>query len=218
MASEAVRARKAAWFRAYYDTTLRAKRGHLKGAHCGRNGCLDPAEARAIKIVQVLQSHIDAVDAHRIKMAFCKKCGNHRAFDPDIDGKCGACRRRLRHAQKARKRQSDPVAWGAKKRLYKQRRRALRRANGGAGTVTMADWEWVLEKYGTACLCCGDNCNGKPTMDHVVPLALGGPHDKTNLQPLCALCNSVKGAAIMDYRPDRPLAPLAKDPRVVKYV
>lgn len=90
------------------------------------------------------------------------------------------------------------------------------RANGGNGVVTAQDWLDVLAKYGSSCLCCGSD--GPPTMDHVVPLALGGPHDKTNLQPLCHLCNSLKADTIADYRFDRPLAPMARDPRVIRYV
>lgn len=76
-------------------------------------------------------------------------------------------------------------------RIKKQRRRA-------AGTLTVADWELVLDVYGRACLACG-----KPevTIDHVVPISRGGLNDVTNVQPLCGLCNTSKGTWTMDYRP-----------------
>ncbi len=155
-------------------------------------------------------------DERNIRKAFCRKCGNHRVFNPDHGRKCRVCRQRRKatHTVKAK----ATGKWGAQKRLHKQRRRALKRANGGTGIVTQADWQWVLDKYGSACLCCGDPCGGKPTMDHVVPLSLGGPHDKTNLQPLCRMCNSIKCATVIDYRHDRPLAPMMRDPTVIKYV
>jgi 5-methylcytosine-specific restriction endonuclease McrA len=84
-------------------------------------------------------------------------------------------------------------------RIKKQRRRA-------AGTLTVADWELVLEVYGHACLACG-----KPevTIDHVVPVSCGGPNDITNVQPLCGYCNTSKGAKTIDYRPE-PWAALAE--------
>ncbi len=220
MRSEAEKAKCAAWFRDYYARVVRKRDGILKGAHCGRYGYLTLDEVRATKIAQTLQANIDAVDKKRCRKLICRKCGNHRAFIPDIGRKCGVCRVRMqerRHAKYREKAKADG-RWGTMKRLAKQRRRALKRANGGTGTVTVADWQWVLDKYGTACLSCGHHCDGRPTVDHVVPLTLGGPHDKTNLQPLCLMCNSYKGSLIIDYRPDRPLAPIAKDPKVIKYV
>jgi 5-methylcytosine-specific restriction endonuclease McrA len=50
--------------------------------------------------------------------------------------------------------------------------------------------------------CWGDRCwlrilcDGAPyeTVDHVIPLVLGGPHCLSNLRPACGPCNSSKGA------------------------
>jgi 5-methylcytosine-specific restriction endonuclease McrA len=76
-------------------------------------------------------------------------------------------------------------------RLKKQRRRA-------SGILTAADWQLVLETYGSACLACG-----KPevTIDHVLPVSKGGANTIDNVQPLCRWCNTSKGTKTIDYRP-----------------
>jgi 5-methylcytosine-specific restriction endonuclease McrA len=49
----------------------------------------------------------------------------------------------------------------------------------------------VLEAAGWRCQICGAQA---ATADHVLPLALGGSHDVSNLRPLCRRCNSRLGA------------------------
>jgi 5-methylcytosine-specific restriction endonuclease McrA len=67
------------------------------------------------------------------------------------------------------------------------------------GTIAAEEWTAVLEKYHHTCLCCGKN-NVKLTMDHVVPVSLGGAHSIENIQPLCQSCNSKKYLQSTDYR------------------
>lgn len=38
------------------------------------------------------------------------------------------------------------------------------------------------------------------TLDHVLPIAVGGSNTIDNAQPLCAMCNSIKGVQHIDYR------------------
>lgn len=74
------------------------------------------------------------------------------------------------------------------------------RKNGNGGTISTKEWQELKEKYNFTCLCCKKE-NLKLTMDHIIPLALGGRHSIENLQPLCGSCNSMKSTKIIDYRP-----------------
>src|SRR5439155_21053232 len=83
---------------------------------------------------------------------------------------------------------------------YAQHRRAKKAANGG--TFTTAEWQQLKSYHGYRCLCCGEiEPKIKLTVDHIVPIELGGSNDITNIQPLCRTCNLRKGTQIIDYRP-----------------
>lgn len=79
---------------------------------------------------------------------------------------------------------------------YNHRRRSLLKE-----VVTSDEWNLILERYGSHCLVPGCR-NEDVTMDHVVPLSLGGRNHISNLQPLCKSHNSSKGAKVIDYRLD----------------
>lgn len=85
-------------------------------------------------------------------------------------------------------------------RANRRRNESARRARkaGSEGTVTAADLAALASILGTDCLKCGSD--EQPTIDHVVPLARGGAHHPTNLQPLCRPCNERKQARTADYR------------------
>jgi 5-methylcytosine-specific restriction endonuclease McrA len=53
------------------------------------------------------------------------------------------------------------------------------------------------------CWRCGGYAN---SVDHIVPVALGGTHHLTNLRPACGHCNSSTGASMGNrLRPRRQL-------------
>lgn len=52
----------------------------------------------------------------------------------------------------------------------------------------------VWDRDGWRCVACGTHVG--LTVDHIVPVALGGSDDMTNLQTLCGRCNSRKGARV----------------------
>ena len=81
--------------------------------------------------------------------------------------------------------------------LNRQNRRA--REKSAPGTITQKQWEDIKKKYGYKCLVPGCD-ETKITLDHVVPLKLGGTHTIDNVQPLCKHHNSSKGARVIDYR------------------
>jgi 5-methylcytosine-specific restriction endonuclease McrA len=86
---------------------------------------------------------------------------------------------------------------GACSRVKRAKWRA--RAYGYEGdNFTGPEWRALVEACGGRCLRCG--VAEDLTVDHVIPLSLGGPNPIDNVQVLCAACNSAKGDEIMDYR------------------
>jgi 5-methylcytosine-specific restriction endonuclease McrA len=83
-------------------------------------------------------------------------------------------------------------------RAERARRRAAAFGYGGPH-FTDEEWPAVLERFGGACLACGSTED--LSVDHVVPLSLGGSNTIENVQPLCIVCNCLKGATVRDYRP-----------------
>lgn len=77
----------------------------------------------------------------------------------------------------------------------------------------------VIKRDGNICQICGKVCNENdkrwgtlgpdfPTVDHIVPLAVGGEHTWENVQCVCAICNSYK----------RDLSPKALNMGVVSWI
>ena len=65
----------------------------------------------------------------------------------------------------------------------------MRRLNGGPDKRRRR--AAVIARDGEFCAMCGTRRN--LTLDHVVPLALGGSNRISNLQLLCLRCNQLKG-------------------------
>lgn len=64
----------------------------------------------------------------------------------------------------------------------------------------------VFRVKGRQCWRCGAYAN---SVDHIVPVVLGGGHDLANLRPACSSCNSSTGASVGNrLRPRRPGRPL----------
>lgn len=77
-----------------------------------------------------------------------------------------------------------------------------RRSAAKAGDLTAKQWCLIKQSFGNVCLCCGvSGDQSKLEIDHVIPLAQGGEHTASNIQPLCRSCNARKGDKAIDYRP-----------------
>ncbi len=86
-----------------------------------------------------------------------------------------------------------PHAVANANRLYQTVRRA--RMHGAAGTFTEQEIEALYEKQDGRCAACKTPVAFRHIhRDHVVPLALGGSNDISNIQVLCGPCNRSKGA------------------------
>jgi 5-methylcytosine-specific restriction endonuclease McrA len=80
---------------------------------------------------------------------------------------------------------------------------ARRRTRKNSGFFEAVDHITVFEAAGWVCALCGvptpsslvGSSEGRaPTLDHIMPLSLGGEHSYRNTQCLCRRCNTAKGA------------------------
>lgn len=79
-----------------------------------------------------------------------------------------------------------------RKAIIQNNRRARISRNGGIFDVD--SWEMLKWVYDYICPCC---LRREPeiqlTIDHIVPIYLGGKNELSNIQPLCKSCNCKKG-------------------------
>lgn len=90
--------------------------------------------------------------------------------------------------------------WGQenpdKRKAYYHKRKTKKSKAGGS--FTGQEWKQLCKQYNDRCLKCGKE--GELTVDHIIPVSMGGTSDISNIQPLCRSCNSSKGATYKDYR------------------
>jgi 5-methylcytosine-specific restriction endonuclease McrA len=88
------------------------------------------------------------------------------------------------------------------RRLTINTRRRIQKLGGGAGVVDTIEIAKLVERDGWTCKLCGRAINpllthgdlGYRTVDHVIPLALGGEHSYANTQLAHMRCNMSKGS------------------------
>jgi len=82
-----------------------------------------------------------------------------------------------------------------------------RKARQRGATIHPIPTEALEQIRARPCLACGKA--GPSTIEHLIPIARGGPHALENLDALCGPCNSSKGKLTLDewIASDRPLAP-----------
>lgn len=122
-----------------------------------------------------------------------------------------AANRDLLLAKQKRYREEHPDADKATHRKWKSankdlvnaathRRRNKMSENGGHWTAEQ--WVDLKAQFAYHCLLCW---RVEPditlTVDHIVPVSLGGSNDIDNIQPLCKSCNSLVYTQTMDFRP-----------------
>ena len=72
----------------------------------------------------------------------------------------------------------------------------IRREKAKARELRKSRW-WQQKTSSGICYFCGEKFPPKElTMDHLVPLALGGTSNKDNLVPACKECNTKKKASL----------------------
>lgn len=163
-------------------------------------------------------------------MKFCPKClitKNISDFSKDksrtdgLDSYCKQCRCELRdknkESAKIYRRIYYPTYYAKYKKALMEYQRKYIKANRSkvnkwkvnytrkrryalttSDHFTLLEWEQLVHKYHYICLKC--EASIKLTVDHVVPLSLGGKDTIDNIQPLCGSCNSSKGQKNTDYK------------------
>jgi 5-methylcytosine-specific restriction endonuclease McrA len=86
----------------------------------------------------------------------------------------------------------------SKKLICKDCRNAkvLAKSNRSRNPIIPHLRDWILERDGNLCLKCG--ATEDLTVDHIVPVILGGLTNPDNLRTLCRACNSSKGSKLED--------------------
>lgn len=66
--------------------------------------------------------------------------------------------------------------------------------------INWKDWVDIIKKT-KSCPSCKMPWSlvGKPHIDHIKPLKLGGKNTIKNIQPLCELCNKLKSARVKEF-------------------
>jgi hypothetical protein len=119
----------------------------------------------------------------------------HRVFFPDcsVCGRCFATPYTIKTCSAA----CTEIKRLDNKRAGKQRRRAVK----CGAFVAPVSRRKIYERDGWRCRLCGKPVQRDakvphpkaPTIDHVIPLAVGGTHEPANCQTAHFLCNSLKG-------------------------
>lgn len=140
----------------------------------------------------------------RNKKAVAAACKSYAIAHPkEMKAYCLAYRLRNQEKVKARA-AAYQIANPDQVRVNNHRR--LSRKRNAPGDCSVKDLKIVLSILGRTCLHPNSaECCGGVTIDHVVPLSLGGSNRSTNLQPLCHSHNSRKSnCSCADYRtPDQ---------------
>lgn len=119
----------------------------------------------------------------------CPSCGAAGPFYASPrERKCKPC--------KSRQVVASQRAHGEAHRVRRQAAKAGQRARaeGERGIVSAAEWRGTLDAFAHTCAYCEqpESEVGALCLDHVYPLARGGPNDAANVVPACAGCNSRK--------------------------
>lgn len=124
---------------------------------------------------------------HQPKTIFCKECGKE-------------------HTTKYGDKQQDYCSVKCSKKHNGRIGKGIRRGRiRNAGKVESIDPFDIFKRDRWCCQLCGSKtprrlrgtCNNyAPELDHIIPLALGGTHTKSNVQCLCRRCNQDKGATV----------------------
>lgn len=121
-----------------------------------------------------------------------EKSANWRARNGERMKELAAAWRREHPERMTASRRKWNAANPHKNRIYRQNRRRLEGQSGKKISSDAVPRLYKLQKG--RCACCGKKLGTKFHLDHIMPLALGGSHEDSNLQLLTQRCNNQKRA------------------------
>ncbi|MCJ7634402.1 HNH endonuclease [Candidatus Bathyarchaeota archaeon] len=96
---------------------------------------------------------------------------------------------RHRHPEEHRRRNAKWRKENKDKVNFMNRRRE-HMIKGATGYLTWDEWNEIKAKFNFTCPRCGRRePDIKLTIDHIIPISMGGTNNKENIQPLCGQCN-----------------------------
>lgn len=119
-----------------------------------------------------------------------ERTATYYAANPDLYRKANAAWRAANSERKKASRASWAKANPQAICIIKQNRRA----RGGSGTLSRGLVEKLHKLQRGKCACCGLPLGESYHLDHIMPLALGGPNVDSNTQLLRSRCNLKKSA------------------------
>lgn len=164
---------------------------------CSLPGCERKHVARGYCSTHYNQARYTDEQRHPHELRTCVMCGTivRRRVDNRHAATCSvACRAAIQFGEREAVESGD--SW---------RRDAAKRAREyGVTVVESFDRIEIFERDDWVCRLCGVRCRQPSpfdlcaaTVDHVVPLALGGEHSRANAQTACLSCNSAKQANLL---------------------
>lgn len=111
-----------------------------------------------------------------------------------IEGPCPECGERI-----ARPTRAQAVGFCSRRCARRDERRRYRARRAGSGVRTLT-FRTIAERDNWTCQLCGESVDHRltvpellaPTLDHIIPLALGDTHTEDNAQLAHFICNSMK--------------------------
>lgn len=188
------------WWRAHRDEI-----DSFAGMECQEDGCSSPAGARSGYCRSCYFRRYEVENSDRIAARRAKRrpivrdretlrAREYRKADPE---RFREANRKYRENNRDRIKDNQRRYRESERGIIKNRQKgARRRARMREAFVETVDYAAVLAEHGMFCHICSMVIVDASQLhfDHVVPLALGGLHEYSNIRPAHALCNLRKGA------------------------
>lgn len=200
----------------FYFTGVMCKRGHLSKRNATNSDCIECVIQRKFENKEYLakkkklwdienKEHIQEYNFKNRQRILNKKTEYRIKNKEKFAEATARYRRNNREKYLSDKRKYNEINyeknkdWWKKNKIVAKVYKSRRRDNSIQNTIglehfTKKDAEILREIQKDKCANCKIFLNGCGHLDHIMPLYLGGPNSKDNLQWLCKKCNLSKGA------------------------